>query len=515
MSTLRTYSYTLGMEEKKKKSRRKGVQTLRGSHDIIPGQPLQVGNERQLLMDWHILDDMNGCYRTVHQPVKHPDNPIVKAEQPCEGTRICSFGTVIREPDTGLFRMWTPCYDLNLYREKGKTRAVMRGLYYESDDGLEWRRPELGIIEHDGSKANNIFVQSYTDHLFVLHLPKRMHHRGKYALQYFNNLSDSDMPNPEREYGGTNFIAFSEDGIHFKDAPENPVWRGRSDTGNAIVYNPQRDVFMMYRRATINAGEVRRIAYSESKDLISWTQPINIVHREENDPLMLYSLSVTPYHGVYMGQLLRLHAAIEDRKVPNGKDHQMDTELAWSRDGIDWQRHPNKPDFIPTSPSRNGSYDWAMTWGMSNIIEMDDHLRVYYGGHEFLHGGYRVSGDPQHASICMGTLRRDGFVSVDANEDGGYMLTRPLAYSGGKLHINAKTASDGFIKVAVREGEGVRDGEWNDDWYFDKSVPFTGDSLDHVMTWQGAQSPDSFVSKTLRLHFWMEQSQLYSFWFEQ
>ena len=94
------------------------------------------------------------------------------------------------------------------------------------------------------------------------------------------------------------------------------------------------------------------------------------------------------------------------------------------------------------------------------------------------------------------------------------MLTKPLAYPGGRLHINAKTEPDGSVRVAAREGSGVCDGEWPEAWRFEKSVPSSCDSLHHVMTWQDAQSPESFVSKTFRLHFWMEKAQLFSFWFE-
>ena len=76
MATLKSYRQAL----EKPDSIHKGTQTLRGSHDICPGQPVEVGHQRQLLMDRQVVDDLNGCYRTVHQPVKHPDNPIIKAE---------------------------------------------------------------------------------------------------------------------------------------------------------------------------------------------------------------------------------------------------------------------------------------------------------------------------------------------------------------------------------------------------------------------------------------------------
>ena len=85
--------------------------------------------------------------------------------------------------------------------------------------------------------------------------------------------------------------------------------RGRSDTPNNIVYNPERDVFMMYRRATVNAHEIRRIAYSESKDLVTWTQPQVIVDPDELDAPMLYGMTVTRYQGVYLGFLQMFYAA--------------------------------------------------------------------------------------------------------------------------------------------------------------------------------------------------------------
>ena len=112
--------------------------------------------------------------------------------------------------------------------------------------------------------------------------------------------------------------------------------------------------------------------------------------------------------------------------------------------------------------------------------------------------------------ICLATARQDRLVSVGAGESGGYMLTKPLKYPGGKLHINAKTAADGFIKIAVRDAEGIRDGEWPEEWRLDQAVPFSGDSLDYVMRWKHGKSLAAFPEGVLRLHFWMEKADLYS-----
>jgi hypothetical protein len=201
--------------------------------------------------------------------------------------------------------------------------------------------------------------------------------------------------------------------------------------------------------------------------------------------------------------------------LPDGRDGKMDTELAWSRDGVTWQRHPLRSAFVPNGPPGSGVPDWGMAQGMANLIEEGDELRVYYGGRAYLHQPARASSDPMRRSICLATLKRDRLVSIHAGDDGGFMLTRPMALPAGacRLHINAKTQHRGSVRVAVREGQGQRDGEWPDDWHFEKSVEFTGDSLDHVMAWQQGESLDALEPRIVRLQFWLENADLFSFWF--
>ena len=155
-------------------------------------------------------------------------------------------------------------------------------------------------------------------------------------------------------------LAFSDDGVRWKGSAE-PIFRGQSDTHNNVCYNEERGVLMLYRRAPINAGEIRRIAYSESANLIDWTQPRVIVSPDELDAHSLYGMTVSRYQGVYIGFLQQFYLADPlGGGMKPGKHMMVDVQLAWSRDGLNWSRHPGRPIFLETGPV--GSYDWGMVY---------------------------------------------------------------------------------------------------------------------------------------------------------
>ena len=60
-------------------------------------------------------------------------------ELPQEFNRTLLYGSVIREPDSGRYRMW--------YLSSTQTPEKQDNtLYAESDDGYHWRKPELDIV---------------------------------------------------------------------------------------------------------------------------------------------------------------------------------------------------------------------------------------------------------------------------------------------------------------------------------------------------------------------------------
>ena len=491
----------------------RGQFTYRGSQStIVPTEPLNVPlGERQLVMHRAVMEDHYDCRRTVHPVEKHPDNPLISAARSWEGDGP-GTGCVLYDRELGKFRMWSSVKRGEF--EKLDPRKA-GPIYYESDDGVEWQRPNLGQVDFEGSRENNLLEIDYgrlgphsTGAISVFELPNSHRQHGRFgAVLASANLGPACDFEDKNAHRNEQLLAFSEDGYRWTVRPDrNPFFRSRSDGFQTIVWNPDRQVFLYYRRATVNAREIRRISCCESPDLIDWTQPRLILGPDEPDPNYFYGMPVSRYQNMYLGLLQNLYLHT-DFKVP--KEYEIDIQLTWSHDGLSWERHPDRPVFIPTGRILQGVPDWGMVFGMKDVVDAGDRAYVYYGGRESLHSDIVQS---RALHICLGTLRRDGFVSLDSPRE-GWALTAPIRCPGGKLHINGKTASDGIIQVALREGEGIRDGEWPGEWSLDYATDFVGNSVDHEVNWKGQTDLSAWKDKTIRLEFRLFRAKLYSFWF--
>ncbi len=92
---------------------------------------------------------------TLEAPKKYEANPVFRAGPPAapDGFGAILYGTVIK--DGGKLRMWY------LATPRGEHAELMghfaRPLAYaESQDGIHWTRPDLGLVEFRGNKHNNL-----------------------------------------------------------------------------------------------------------------------------------------------------------------------------------------------------------------------------------------------------------------------------------------------------------------------------------------------------------------------
>jgi hypothetical protein len=201
-------------------------------------------------------------------------------------------------------------------------------------------------------------------------------------------------------------------------------------------------------------------------------------------------MSVYPYAGQYIGLLRVFHG-----------DREIDLELAHSHDDLHWKRtNPGKP-FLPRGSS--GSIDSGMVFSANSLVTVGDELWFYYGAFT---GDHAAAEDKQSISISLAKLRRDGFVSLTAEETPGAIVTTPLVCDGNQLLINA-TAKQGSIQVELQDESGLP----LPGFAFSDCDEFRDDSVSHVVGWTGMTKLDRYRDQTIRMAFRLKNARLFAF----
>ncbi len=125
-----------------------------------------------------------------------------------------------------------------------------------------------------------------------------------------------------------------------------------------------------------------------------------------------------------------------------------------------------------------------------------DREHVYYGGYSL---GHKV-GD---RALGLGFLRRDGFVSLDAGDEQGFLRTPRVTLGGAALTVNARVRGEMRVRVTDGPGRSLPGFGWDD------GAPVRGDSLRHKLTWRKADA-SSLRDRPVRLEFRLSRAELFA-----
>jgi len=485
--------------------------------------------QRQLFLDDVGIAKIENLNRTIHQPAKkgtviRPGDPHVNALQ----TRTAP----VWDPERELWKMWD-CTTPEDLHAKGNYCAG----YYESPDGLHWTKPTVGLIERNGSKENNYVFIPIED--------------GRFARPDLV-VYDAAEADPDRRYKcalPTIGFAVSPDGIHWKMLPDI-AGIPSSDEWNFSLDEKER-VFLL----TVKVGgpNGRSVGLATSTDFKHWTNHGLIFHadtldqklarqnieRRLADPSLkhpylnipscygvdVYNMGLFRYEGLYIGIPAMFHhtgtvgpkwegfAKVQLSGAPldyisrygdyTGFFH---LELACSRDLKTWKRLAGRKPFMETSRLGAGAHDLQTIIGPSAAVVRGDELWFYYTGGK----GYGVfaaadaSGwKPDWYAICLAVLRRDGFISLDAGEAEGTVLTNSFKPPGGKLFVNVD-AFKGELRVEALDKTGK---------VLAASAPMKGDLPRGEVQWRSDGIAD-IKGKSVSLRFTLRNGQLYSYWLQ-
>jgi len=175
---------------------------------------------------------------TLVAPKKYEGNPVLKRgpQGSVDGNGALLYGTVIQ--DGGKYRMWYIGQPQPDPKYPEDTNPPYRPVCYaESQDGIHWDKPALGLVSFCGSKENNIVSIEPADHPFAR------------PDDFVSVLHDENDPDPARRYKMV-YIAYlpqvkhstavrcvSPDGLRWKLASTDEFTKGHFENTSLIKFN--------------------------------------------------------------------------------------------------------------------------------------------------------------------------------------------------------------------------------------------------------------------------------------
>ena len=469
--------------------------------------PLRIGAQKQLFVDDYVIGQMEGARVVFHPAQKHRANPMMTPEHSWEGDEIRVYGTVLFDEQEQIFKMW---YVRSIWKGAG---AVC---YATSSDGVRWHRPNLGLVDCDGSTDNN-------------HVPGSGH-----TLGVIDSPDEADASRRYKALAGRRGT-FSPDGLRWTTPPEAQDIPGEIASDNVIPVccDEIGERYVAFPKMNAeSAGHLRRaVGLSTSKDFLNWTPAETVYVPDERDDELararierlrdrllyvdgpewhlaqFYGLCGFPYEGIYLGLLWVFDisgwpAELERKPAWGGEDGVTQVELVCSRDLRRWRRVGDRELLIAAGPK--GAWDGGLIHTTNRPVIKGDEIWIYYSGAD---RGHRKTVPPYRSGIGVAKLRRDGWVSIEADERAGTLMTKALVFEGNKLVINA--AAPGSVAVEVLDERGRALAGYGKQ----ECARFTGDAVRHTVKWAGREDVGRLSGRPVRLRCLLERASLYSFQF--
>jgi hypothetical protein len=462
--------------------------------------PIDVGSGKQLFFDDTFIAASEGVRIVMNPAIKK--GPVLEPDRPWEDFRLTSYFTVLQ--DGALCRMYYSCFSKDQWHTPDSWEKHAYLCYAESRDGVHWTKPDLGIVEFEGSTANNILMRSVVDG--TVFIDPTAPTARRYKLLH--------TVGPHK--GGLR-VSYSGDGIHFTtpDAPVSP-WTPDSQQNAFWDARLQQHVAYLRGRPDMGLDVPNRLVVRVAMDDIEqpWEVTPKIVFRsdEQDPPEVDYYTNACVKYPWADDAYFMFPAAYHHYPPEMGNDGLLDTSIAASRDGVTWVR-PDRRPYV----SMGEANEWDASFVMMGVglARFGSHLYQYYNGVDLSHGGTRGMADAERekwrrwSKMGLVVQRLDGYFSADAAYTGGWLETPPLVFDGDRLELNINTTAAGSAYVALLE----EDGGPIPGYTLDEADKIMMNDVDHVVTWRCSDDVAALAGRPIRIRLRMRSAKLYAFQF--
>ena len=459
-----------------------------------------IGSRRELFVDYLLVDRLEGAGLKLHVP--QPGGVAVQfgASEGDSDDHNAFYTTVLKDGDT--YRMY--------YRGKSyhRTDQGFESLtcYAESSDGVNWTKPDLGLVEVDGSKHNNVILS--TGWQFCPFVDTRP---GVPAGERYKG-------NARYDEGLRGFV--SGDGIHWTEAKGGVIvpnaLSNHFDSQNVMFWSEVEECYVLYARH--NEGGKRATAKATSADFETWTEPTLMEYSDTESTTPsehLYTNQTHPYiRAPHIYVALPGRIFFDRRTLTPEEQAYAEAELdPGVGKGVDCS-----DGILLTSRAGTTRYDFTF---MESLVRPGIGANNWTARNNYPALGVVQTG-PSEMSLYVNrdygqrnaylerlTLRLDGFSSLNAPYAGGEMTTKPFTFAGDELEINYATSAAGSIRIELQDEAGVpipgyAAADCNE---------LIGDEIERVVAWQGGMAMGTLAGKPVRMRFVMKDADIYSFRF--
>ena len=450
-----------------------------------PGSPIPLTDRPYLFADETLVERHEGTRLVQHSPKRQ--EPVFYTDAPWEGITSAYFIIV----DTG---------DRYLLYYRGSTSGddydYSATCVAESEDGIDWERRLVWKHTFAGSKANNIVWAAEKD---IAHN----------MAPFFDTNPDCDPDSPLKAVGGLSryglFLLGSKDGFNWRLLREEPIMtkeQGAFDSLNTAFWDSEQGCYVAYFRtfSRLPSGEgVRDISRAVSDDLIHWSdqQPIGLGDKVPHEHF--YTNAIKPYlrdPGLYLGFPKRFVPS-RTRHADHGDNGVSDSVLLVSRDGVNFPRLFREA-FVRPGPDQSNWTERNLMMAPGMVQTSPTEISLYWTEH-YRHYDHH---------LMRGTIRVDGFASLQGEYPGGVMTSVPVKLTGEKLIVNMATAAPGTVKIEILD----KNGQPIPGFSGDAADELFGDDIDRVVTWNGNPDVAKLKGEAVRLRIFVECADVYAVW---
>ncbi len=416
------------------------------------------------VFDDHNIPWQHNLKITLVEAQKHPGNPVLRkgAKGSPDEAHAILYGTVIKTENK--FRMWY----LAMFKPGNQQPPAAQNwrpmCYAESEDGINWIKPELGLVEFNGNSRNNICLiegnpHSLTlvnDFLSVLYEPDDPDPQRRYKAAYIAHVPYEDIAGGLSNIGMkektpcVTIIATSADGLSWKVTGNQPADAGGERFEVSGIYRFGNFYYLTGQLLSPwswlpdgqDAGRVMMVY--RSPDFINWSKAKAFGFARAGQ------LANPPVKGQqsHMGAglwnrgnvLIGLYGMWQDglpaAERPVGASHLLGTTvelgLLITNDGIHY-REP-VPGFTVISRGKKGEWDDVALLQGHAFVNEGDRTLIWYSH-------WDTAGTLKSMEIGLAALRRDGFgfLSCKENDNDAHFVTTLLeAGKRTSLVINAE-----------------------------------------------------------------------------